>query len=212
MNVKSSPLTHTPRQRRGRETQARIIEAGITLLETHSLDEISMGQIAKLAYCSTGNLYKRFANKEALLARIIDTARDRITEDIETTLATGPGKGRKLENAVADVVELQIRIVTQYRPVIKAMALDRMKRHEIRPEQDLRGIRAILIDGAIAITMSCLPEKRRGDDIERRLRIAYEMALSALHENTLFGTSSINLDDEDLGPNMTRIILSFLNP
>lgn len=60
----------TPKQARSKETQRKILEATLALLEDRHFEAMTIADIASLAGMAVGNFYKRFKNKEALLPHL----------------------------------------------------------------------------------------------------------------------------------------------
>ena len=60
----------TPKQARSKETQRKILEATLALLEDRHFEAMTIVDIASLAGMAVGNFYKRFKNKEALLPHL----------------------------------------------------------------------------------------------------------------------------------------------
>ena len=59
-----------PKQARSRESQQRILEATLALLEDRHFESMTIADIAEHAEMAVGNFYKRFKNKEALLPHL----------------------------------------------------------------------------------------------------------------------------------------------
>ena len=60
----------TPKQARGRESQRKILDATLDLLEDRHFEAMTIADIAAVAGMAVGNFYKRFKNKEALLPHL----------------------------------------------------------------------------------------------------------------------------------------------
>lgn len=60
----------TPKQARSRESQQRILDATLALLEDRHFEAMTIADIAGHAGMAVGNFYKRFKNKEALLPHL----------------------------------------------------------------------------------------------------------------------------------------------
>lgn len=69
-----------PVQKRSRETVASIVESCSRLLVQDSYHAITTDKIAEMAGVSIGSLYQFFANKEAIVAAVID---DLLQQDLE---------------------------------------------------------------------------------------------------------------------------------
>ena len=60
----------TPKQARSRESQRRILDATLVLLEDRHFEAMTISDITEVAGMAVGNFYKRFKNKEALLPHL----------------------------------------------------------------------------------------------------------------------------------------------
>lgn len=69
MVVKNDPR---PRQTRSRETEGRLIAAAIALLRKEGLEGCTIPAVAEQAGCAVGTIYRRFADKDALLRRVCE--------------------------------------------------------------------------------------------------------------------------------------------
>lgn len=60
----------TPKQARSRESQRKILDATLSLLDERHFESMTIADIAAVAGMAVGNFYKRFKNKEALLPHL----------------------------------------------------------------------------------------------------------------------------------------------
>jgi AcrR family transcriptional regulator len=84
-----------PKQKRSQQTLEKIISACDVLLKKATFAETSMQTIATQAGVSVGNLYNRFANKESLIAHLIERMHARYFDSLLRNLQTQPD-GRNL--------------------------------------------------------------------------------------------------------------------
>lgn len=63
--------SHAPRQARSRESEKRLIKATIELLGQFGLEGVSIPQVAERAGLTPGAVYRRFADKNALMERVV---------------------------------------------------------------------------------------------------------------------------------------------
>lgn len=92
-----APLTHThtekkymlkiPVQKRSKETVASIVESCARLLVQEPYHAITTDKIAEMAGVSIGSLYQFFANKEAIVAAVIDDLLQKDVVYIEESMA-----------------------------------------------------------------------------------------------------------------------------
>lgn len=62
---------HPVRQTRGRRTRDRLLNAGQKLIAKHSVDALSVADLARAANCSVGSFYLRFRDKDAFFRALI---------------------------------------------------------------------------------------------------------------------------------------------
>lgn len=83
----------TPKQSRSRESQRKILDATLALLEDRHFEAMTIADIAEVAGMAVGNFYKRFKNKEALLPHLYAEYNRRFTafaEAIRSVQAQDP--------------------------------------------------------------------------------------------------------------------------
>ncbi len=86
-NVKSIGATNGRTERRdAAENRKRILDAAIKLFEQHSVEQVSMNQIATEAQIGSGTLYRRYRDKSELCLDLITDNVDLLFEDIESYL------------------------------------------------------------------------------------------------------------------------------
>lgn len=78
---------HPVRQTRGRRTRDRLLNAGQKLIARHSVDALSVADIARAANCSVGSFYLRFRDKDAFFRTLIAQY---LAEGRDATLALYP--------------------------------------------------------------------------------------------------------------------------
>jgi len=112
------------KQARALRTRANLLKAGRTLLQDGGFDQMSIGQIAKLAGCSVGAFYFGFRDKEAYFRFLLDELVAEVKLDCEQAmapprlqgLARGDLERRCVEHFVETVRRHEglVRTVTQH--------------------------------------------------------------------------------------------------
>ena len=69
-------LIHEPRQSRSQNTQERLLSALVLLLEERSFEQITIRDLAMRAGVSSGTIYRRFKDKDALLPVLYERLND----------------------------------------------------------------------------------------------------------------------------------------
>ncbi len=123
MNDFSEKLVHPAKQARGLARQQRVIVAGLKLLQDNTLESLTMGQIAKEADCSVGNLYKRFANKDALLAVLLASIRDDLHKEFEAVFDAETAGSEGLQGAVKPIVKFLVNLFARRGNLLRAFVM-----------------------------------------------------------------------------------------
>lgn len=134
----SSTLSfNPPKQRRSKETLARILTATRELLEETVFEDLTIAQIAARAGCSVGTVYGRFKNKDAILPRLLEMHYAEMEEDLETVFGGKKWDGAPLERRVRAVVDHLMSIAQRQPGMIRTLVL----RNHQRPESIPNSIR-----------------------------------------------------------------------
>lgn len=95
-------IRNQPVQERSRQTLDAILDAADCLFQQKGVAEASLTEIADLAHCSIGSLYRFFPNKEALVAEYVDRYGALLATDM-------PALPRTVElDTVADIVDILV--------------------------------------------------------------------------------------------------------
>lgn len=76
-----------PRQARSRESERKLIQAALKVLETHGLEGTTIPRIAERAGLTPGAVYRRFPDKNALLERVLVATLESSYEHVKATFA-----------------------------------------------------------------------------------------------------------------------------
>ncbi|TIC83254.1 TetR/AcrR family transcriptional regulator [Nocardioides sp. GY 10113] len=119
-------MRRNPSQARSRQTVERIVAAGRTVLADEGYDAFSTNRVAAAAGVSPGSLYQYFADKEAILAVVIDRYWDEIAEQVAASLSDrigpeplGPTTLRAMADALLRALEgdpALLRVLVQELP------------------------------------------------------------------------------------------------
>ncbi len=207
----SSPagLVHAPKQARGVARQQGVIDSGLALLQVRSLDEITMEQVARGAGCSVGNLYKRFASKDALLQVLVGAVRTRLAGDIDAMAASVRGRSTSLADAVRDVIAFEVAVFRRYRGLIRGVSLHRMLNGHVEGP-GLRDIRERFCERAAATLLPLMPATGRPAEGRRKLDFAIQASLGCLLEMTVLDGGPRGIDDRDLVERLSAMVSAYL--
>jgi AcrR family transcriptional regulator len=83
---------YPPRQARSRETLKRLLDAAEKVIAKHGLEGATLPRIARQARVSPANVYRRFRDKDALIAAVFSRFSDIQAEHADQPLDTEPIK------------------------------------------------------------------------------------------------------------------------
>jgi AcrR family transcriptional regulator len=115
------PDSRAPQQARSRQTMERLLAATITLIEDQGLAGVTIPEIAAKAGLSTGSIYRRFADKDALVRAAFLQLLEEAQTINQASLPPNLFQGRSLDEALH---ALGRALVAQYRGrtgVLKAL-------------------------------------------------------------------------------------------
>jgi len=175
-DLPQSPGLNQPRQARSEATLHRLLDATEALLDKRAYQDVSLRQIAAEAQCSTGAIYKRFADKTAL----IEVLFDRFLGDVEEMLAAFTAEAFAEVDAEATLrlfVATLVTTIAQREGVARALfrAAEREPGHRRRA--------GALIGSASAALGRLVTDPRRAD-------FAAEAILAVLDQRLVFGADA----------------------
>ena len=166
----------TPKQARSRESQRRILDATLTLLEDRHFEAMTIAEIAEVAGMAVGNFYKRFKNKEALLPHLYAEYNRRFgvfSEKIQSGQTDDPW---------THLVKQTVSFFAANRGLIRALHLHSRLNPELVPQGSTR------VRGKVYDALETLITKK-GLDVEarkRRARMAAIVIVSSITEAILY--------------------------
>jgi AcrR family transcriptional regulator len=180
--------TLTPKQARSRESQRKILDATLTLLEDRHFEAITIADIAELAGMAVGNFYKRFKNKEALLPPLYAEYNRRFlefAEDIQSVPTDDPWP---------HLVKGTVAFFAAHKGLIRALHLHSRLNPTLVPTGSSKAREGLYQALESLITKPGLSARAR----KRRARMAAVVMVSAITEAILY-------------PDMTPVAVSGLN-
>jgi len=199
MNQPPQSLILPSLQPRSREKTRRIIAAGLALLETQPFSDLTVEQIAAEAGCSVGTVYKRFANKEAVLEVLADTVRQEFLRDAEEGLMRDIAAAASLRDLLAALVTRFVGLSRRREGLIRALLQRQLSNPG--PGPLMRAV-AQVIDLAVSRAQRHRPDAVSPEDFERRFRIAMQMTIALLIHCVLSPAGPLRLGDEQLVPEL----------
>jgi AcrR family transcriptional regulator len=87
-------------QKRSEATLAAIVQATLDLLATKDIEEIAVSEIAQKAGVAVGTIYRRFENKEALVAHLLQLVQGKQVTELGPLLRAPEWEGAGIEQRV----------------------------------------------------------------------------------------------------------------
>lgn len=155
MTPPSPVATPAPRQARSARSLGRILDAAAALLEERPFDAVSVAQIAARARTSVGNVYARFADKQAILDELHRRHEAERAGALAARLERAGREATDLRARVTAIVEIFVDYYAARPGVIRSFVL----RYRNRPDDVTPAMRARL-DGLYGQAERLLLERR----------------------------------------------------
>lgn len=210
--MKASRPSRAPQQQRSRETVARLLSATVRIIDEFGLEGAVIPRIAAAAKVSPASVYRRFADKDALLRAAFLHALRQSNEANQRHLA-----GLLLRDTLLETTKcLMILLFEQYRGHPQLVrALSRFVDANLDQEfiRDAQSIMAENLNDVLKILLAHRDEIAHPIP-ERALQIAILTALSAIEEFALEPTSLWHvlqpLSDEELANQLAHGCVAYL--
>ncbi len=196
-------VVRAPRQARSRATWARVLDAGVDLLEESGYDGLTIGALCERAGATPPSIYARAGNKEGLLLAVYEHAMTRIT-----TYAIHPDDPSWSGMEARDVVVAAIDSLARtwlgnaglLRPIVHRAAHDPeiFRRGSQASRQEAAAFRAVLAHAGVA---------------ERDADAVFRLAYAALVQRVMYGEgfeSDLGFEDDALVDTLRSMALRFL--
>jgi AcrR family transcriptional regulator len=155
-----------PAQERSRRTVERIVDAGAAVLADVGYHQASTNRIAAAAGVSPGTLYGYFAEKDEIVAAVIDRVVDGFGDAVSPALRAAAG--RPVAEAARLVLDAVLAAVQERAALIEAF-VDRVPAERYAPRVD--ALRDRVADVTFHLVAAALPGAATAD-LERSVWIA----------------------------------------
>ncbi|HXW54232.1 MAG TPA: helix-turn-helix domain-containing protein [Candidatus Cybelea sp.] len=208
------PIPGPPVQERSRESLRRMLDAAEVLLAKYGLEGTTLPRIAKRAGVSPANVYRRFRDKDALMAAVFERIRKRSAA--QTTAQFDPEMVRRigLGQFSRNIIEAMIRNFRADAGLSRA-AVEYSEQHwDATFVRKTRASEAQSFETMVK-TLMIWREQIKHPDPERAIRFGFIMVAVVLRELILFNRMRtfqeiLPLDDEILKEELPRMFLSYL--
>ena len=202
-----------PQQARSRRMMERLLAATLRVIEEKGLAGVTIPEIAAAAGASTGSVYRRFTDKDALIRTAFVRLLEASQEANRAGLPPDRFQGRDLDEALQAVARA---LVAQYRgraPLLKA--LDQFL--EIQTDEAFRERAMGLIEANLRrLVEALLPFRARiaAEDPERAITFALLSATTVIEVNKLHAPllwrRMMPLDDDALATEAAKAMAAYL--
>ena len=193
----------TPKQARSRESQRKILDATLALLEDRHFEAMTIADIAAVAGMAVGNFYKRFKNKEALLPHLYEEYNRRFG------VFAGTIQFAQTENPWQQIVKGTVDFFTTNKGLIRALHLHSRLNPALVPQGSTEAREGLYQALEPLITKQGLDAGARN----RRARMAALVMVSAITEAILYPdmtpASPSGLDGDLLVEGLSELLESY---
>jgi AcrR family transcriptional regulator len=210
--MSQTKIIAAPQQKRSQATLDRLLHATILALNEHGLEGAVIPRIAALAEVAPASVYRRFANKDALMRAALLHVLENSNQANRTGLAPAL-QGATLADSAAALMRLSFAQYRQYPGLMRA--LTRFIDTDDDP-QFVATARAIVADN-LNLAVQCLLAHRdeiRHTDPERALQFAALHAITSIEAIALgpvsLWHSVLPASDEALADQLTRSFVAYL--
>ena len=208
------PARYPPRQARSRDTLKRLLDAAEKVIAKHGLEGATLPRIARQARVSPANVYRRFRDKDALIAAVFSRFSNIQTEHADQPIDTEPIRKMGLRAFVRQWIGA---LITSYRAQTRLMraTIEYSRQNAERPFIK----RQVELEGRsfdkMAEALLLFRDEIRHPEPELAVRWAMLMPGFALKELVLFDQANLTgrlvpMDDEKLQEELVRVFLGYL--
>lgn len=209
----SKPFARPPAQSRSRKTQARLMAALERLLKQKDFDTVGVAELAEEAGVAVGTVYRRFANKEALIPLLFELWQARSREQLAhaaidpETLAS-----EDLRQLLRRQMRAAYRFIGEQAHILRAVHLQ----GRLRPDligKDWKDLWAEARTGNRAF-LDLVSDRIARRDLDRAAETMIYLANTALVEKALFGDDGagfvMSAEGDAFADEMADVIYGYL--
>jgi len=197
-----------PKQIRGHETRARLVDACLRLVEDRPFEQISIAEIAAEAGMSVGNFYRRFRSKEAILPDLFDAYEERYAEFAAQMRRVEDFGHPDLDTRVRALVHHSMELFRENRGLIRSLNLFSRLHPDLVPPEALER-RGQLLENLGEMFDGAGP----GNPILQG-KVAAMCLVSTLREQVVFSdeapAAAVDLDDDELAAQLVEMVVRYV--
>lgn len=194
------------RQARSEATFRALVAAGRTALEDKCFEEMTIGDIARVAGVSVGAFYGRFANKEAFFSAIQEITVSGIEAALRARLARPALDKSGAAEFLATVASFSVGVFRTHRGFYVACS-----QHSSARPGAWSPIRRLgqNVSGIVAAKLAPLLRSAGRPASEREIRVGLQFMNGFLVNAVLNNPGPLSLDDREVEPYVVRMLCSF---
>ena len=198
-----------PKQSRGHETRARLVEACLRLVEDRPFEQISIADIAAEAGMSVGNFYRRFRSKEAIVPDLFDAYEARYAAFSEELEGVEEFRHPDLDVRVRALVHHTMALLRENRGLIRSLSLFS------RLHPDLVPADAVDRRGRLLNRLGEMFEGAGAGDLDLKGRAAAMCLVSTLREQVVYPdeapAAAVGLGDDELAEQLVQMVVRYVS-
>ncbi len=197
-----------PKQSRGHETRARLVDACLRLVEDRPFEQIAIADIAAEAGMSVGNFYRRFRSKEAIVPDLFDAYEARYAAFSAELEGVEEFRHPDLDVRVGALVHHTMAMFRANRGLIRSLSLFSQLHPELVP--------AAAVDrrGQLLNRVGELFEGAGPGDLELKGRAAAMCLVSTLRDQVVYPdqapAAAVDLDDDELATQLVKMVVQYV--
>ncbi|NQU49716.1 MAG: TetR/AcrR family transcriptional regulator [Planctomycetes bacterium] len=207
-------LIHKPQQSRSQNTQERLLSALASLLEEKFFEQITIRDLALRAEVSSGTIYRRFKDKDALLPVLYQ----RLNQDMEDWSAScwaqfDSSSATSVTECLRHLVNEHVRFYRHNVAVLRTVYLYMRLRGELSLE-DVDAKRRAMYKALLAPVLSALKADGKAAPDSAQIKVFILVLVSSINEYTLFGhlkpVRTLELRDEAFVEELSQVLGRYL--
>jgi AcrR family transcriptional regulator len=208
-------LVHTPKQKRSQNTQERVLRALEEMLSERFFEQITIRDLAARTGVSSGTIYRRFKDKEALLPVLYERFDHMMDEwatefwddfDLDTE--------RRIVPRLRHLVGKHLAFYKTHAPILRTVYLY-MRLHGELSLTDIDEKRQSSYQHMLEPLFEALASKEMVEPSADQVRLFLLLLLSSINERTLFGdlkpARTLQIDDETFVTELTAALYAYLS-
>ncbi|HXX46094.1 MAG TPA: helix-turn-helix domain-containing protein [Candidatus Acidoferrales bacterium] len=208
------PAHLPPVQERSRESLRRMLDAAEAVLARYGLEGTTLPRIAAEARISAANVYRRFRDKDALMAAVFERIGKRSAAETAAQVDPAMVRPMGLVRFSRNIIEGMIRNFRADAGLSRAAVQYAEAHWQADFVRKTRASEARSFQSMVD-TFMIWRDQIKHPDPERAVRFGFIVIALALRELILFGRARVfegvlKLDDETLGHELPRMFLRYL--